>query len=312
LNRLAGKALITGSSGFIGLHLATELKKFGWEIHGVSRTKNSSSEDILSSCHTIDIREYQLLYSVLEKVSPDVVFHLAGEFTGDFESMYETNVIGTQNLLEAILRKKKDVRILINGSAAEYGATLSEGKPILENEAIHPKSLYGLTKAAQGTLARFYAKKHDLKVICVRTFNLVGPGEQERLVCSSIAHQVVRVENGRANKIVVQSLLSARDFMDVRDAVRAYIQLIQKGELGKIYNVCSGKLVKIQTVLETLLGMAKVQPILAQDPNCENDMSQICGDAGALFKATGWNPAIPIEQSLNDLLEWVRKEYSTT
>jgi GDP-4-dehydro-6-deoxy-D-mannose reductase len=181
-------------------------------------------------------------------------------------------------------------------------------RPITEKSDLKPQTHYALSKAAQELVALRYYHVMGLKVTCVRTFNLLGPGLSPVMACSAFAQQIAMAErSGKPSTISTGNLDAKRDFVDVRDAVRAYELIAKKGKPGEVYNVCSGRAVAVGECLSILLKQAKVPVEAALDPAKEqkNDIPVQIGSAGKLYKATGWAPRVALKKSLVDLLtDW--------
>ena len=301
------RALVTGARGFVGAHLARHLQQMGAKVHGLDLPGVQPVPDWDGSWHACDMRNPQDVMAVLRRVQPDWVFHLAALIkSSSFSDLMAVNVIGTQHLLEAVLHTRPRARVVVTGSAAEYGLCYPEEMPLDEQAALRPLSPYGISKVAQSCLAASYAYRFDLAVVRTRTFNLTGPGEPETLVVGAFARQIALVELGQQQpKLQVGNLASARDFVDVRDAVRAYVQLAEHGEPGAVYNICSGQTVTIHKILEMLLSLAESQVPFeeAKSRLTSWDVPVLYGNNAALQAVAGWRPEIALSQSLKDTLE---------
>lgn len=293
------RALITGISGFVGNHLREELVRAGWQVYGFDI--RAAGENVFGG----DLSDRALLSQVMLDCQPDAVFHLAGIIkSDDAEMYYKSNLFGTLSLLEAILQSELSPKVIVASSSAVYGRT-SGTKPITERSPLRPVTDYAVSKAAQETAALRYHYAFGLPVIIARMFNLLGPGQSPDLACSAFARQIALAEISDQNEIVTGSLDAKRDFVDVRDAVRAFALLAQKGEAGQIYNVCSGRAVAIKKCLREMMSQsrkqlsARIEAARVQ----KNDVPVQVGSFQKLKKATGWNPRISLKQSLSDLLD---------
>ena len=199
-------------------------------------------------------------------------------------------------------------RVLLIGSAEEYGHITPELLPVRETTALHPVSPYGASKAAAEMLASHAFHGRGLPVVCVRAFNHLGPGQSDALVASSIAKQVAQAERAGGGVIRTGDLSPRRDFTDVRDVVRAYRLLVERGAPGEAYNVCSGADVAIQEVADHLAAAASVDIRFELDPERLRpvDVPVVRGDNTKLRAATGWSPEIPLEKTLAEILDWWR------
>ncbi len=300
---MARRSLVTGASGFIGRHVAAHLAEHGHEIHGFGRKR---PEDWNGSWHAGDLTDAARVREVVADARPDLVFHLAGLMRGDLANLLAVNVIGTQHLLAAVSAERSDARVLVAGSAAEYGFVNEHELPVSEEQPLRPLSPYGVSKVAQSVLAAQAALRQELDVVRTRSFNLTGPGEPETLVCAAFARQLVDIERGvRAPIVRVGNLESQRDFVDVRDAVRAYALVADRGQSGALYNVASGRAVAIRDVLAQLCALAGVDARIEQHQALRSagDVPVQRGDATRLRTQLGWSAEVELATSLSDLLE---------
>ncbi len=300
------RALVTGAAGFIGYHLVHHLHGEGIVVHGLDRPGVPMPADQHIDWHTCDVTNAAQVEVVVSQIQPDYVFHLAALLKSEScADLLAVNVVGTQNVLDALVATRPEARVLVTGSSAEYGLVQPDELPIREENSLRPLSPYGVSKVAQSLLAAQYTYRHDLAVIRTRTFNLTGPGEPDTLVCSAFAKQIAEIERGlRPPVLKVGNLESTRDFLDVRDAVRAYWLSCSQGTPGEVYNVCSGQSVKIEKILQILTGYSTSRIQIEIDANLfsSQDISVSLGSAEKLCQATGWNPLIPLEESLRELL----------
>lgn len=300
------RALITGAAGFVGRHLGRYLGEQGIDVHGLDLPGVSRPLDSSVAWHSCDITQAAQVADVVDRVRPEYVFHLAALIKSrSVTDLLTVNVGGTQNVLDALLAIRPDARVLVAGSSAEYGLVQGNELLIQEDSTLCPLNLYGISKIAQGLLATRYFYCYGLSVVRTRTFNLVGPGEPDSLVCSAFARQIIEIQGGlRAPVLEVGNLESVRDFLDVRDAVRAYFEVAQNGRSGEVYNVCSGVGIHIQDVLDLLFSLSAVRAEIKP----KGEFSTVCdvprqvGDHNRLSAVTGWRPSISLSQSLMDLL----------
>jgi GDP-4-dehydro-6-deoxy-D-mannose reductase len=298
------RALITGISGFVGNHLASHLIRKGWAVAGYDQRPPRVACDIYLG----DIFDREAIQNAMEQFIPDTVFHLAGMLKSEqHEELYTVHVLGTISLLEVIVTLGLSPKVIIASSSAVYGPG-RRGKSFGERSGLNPQTHYALSKTAQEMAAFRYHHVHGLPVVCVRTFNLLGPGLSPQMACSSFARQIALAETKIGPGIITTGKLNAkRDFVDVRDAVRAYEQIAKKGTPGEVYNVCSGRAVAVSECLAILLEQARVQVESVLDPSKVqgNDVSIQIGSAEKLNKATGWTPRVPLRKSLIDMLnDW--------
>ena len=312
------RILITGVAGFVGPHLVDYLTTVvpGAKIWGLVWTADGGKAPESVTTVRGDLTEISSLTEALEESRPDVVFHLAAASSvasswarpGRF---LEINAVGTVNLLEAVRTLGLSPRIVVSSSAEIYGPVPPDEQPIQESCPLRPVSPYAASKAAQDLLTAQYFLGFGLPTIRLRLFHHTGPRRPPQFVASSFAHQIVRIERGLdAPSLAVGNLEAVRDFSDVRDIARAYWMAANKGRPGEAYNVCSGHGVRIREVLDLLLGKARIAVETEVDPSRLRaaDIPRLVGDHSRFTEATGWRPEIPLEQTLDDLLEWWRGE----
>jgi len=313
-------ALITGITGFVGSHMAELLLSFGFEVHGLwrwrSRTENV--DHIKPKIHLIegDLLDAHSLQQVMMDVRPTHIFHLAAQsfvpasWTSPAVTL-EINVVGSCNLFEAIRNVKIDPLIQIACSSEEYGLVKADEIPIKETNPLRPLSPYGVSKIAMDYLGYQYFKSYGMKIVRTRGFNHTGPRRGEVFAESSFAKQIAEIEKGRREpEILVGNLEAERDYTDVRDMVRGYLLALEKGEPGEVYNICSGKAVKIKKVLDTLITFSKVKVEIKKDASRmrPSDVPILLGDNSKFVKKTGWRPKISFEKTMKDLLTYWREK----
>jgi GDP-4-dehydro-6-deoxy-D-mannose reductase len=299
------RILITGISGFVGSCLAEYALAKNLHVSGFDMRPGASAE-----YYQGDITDRSAVGHVLRKTKPDVIFHLAGMIKSpEPDELYKANLLGTVALFDAIMESELHPIVVVASSSAVYGHKSGE-KPISERADIHPLTHYAVSKVAQEMAALRYFNSYQLPVMIMRMFNLLGPGQPADLAFSSFARQIAMAETGSDTEISTGNLDAQRDFVDVRDAVRAFVLTAEKGVPGQIYNVCSGRAVKIQTCLDEMISMSsqqiKVNVHAGRIQN--NDVPIQIGNAEKIKQATGWSPQIPLKQSLSDLLnDWRQK-----
>ncbi len=315
------KVLITGITGFAGSHLVDYcLTKKNVEVCGIQRWR-SRTENIehclLNFCmYECDVRDASSVRDVIEQVKPDWIFHLAAQsfvptsWRAPTESL-TTNVLGQLNVFEAVKKTGLRPRIQIAGSSEEYGTVLPEELPIKETNSLRPLSPYAVSKVTQDLLAYQYFMSFKMDVVRTRGFNHTGPRRPPVFVCSDFAKQLVDVEKGRRDPVIRAGNMDAvRDFTDVRDIVRGYWLALEKGKAGEVYNISSGVGRKISDVLEMLMELSGVRVKVEQDEARmrPSDVPILVGDNSKFRKETGWEPLIPFEQTLTDLLNFWREK----
>ncbi len=305
------RVLITGATGFVGNYLVAHLAEAypDWLVTGT--TWHAAPSD--SRFVVCDLRDTPAVSSLIERTKPEMVIHLAGQSNvpaslHDPETTLATNILGTLHLLDACRMHAPQARLLIVSSSEVYGPTPPEAQPLREDRSLRPMNPYAVSKAAQEMLALQYAHSYDLDVVVARPFNHIGPGQTDRFVASDFARQIVAVERGERQVIAVGNLDAARDFTDVRDVVRAYVLLLACGERGGIYNIGYGTAVTVGDLLDTLCRLARVAITIERDPDRmrPSDAPIMVADTSLLRQATGWQPEIALEQSLDEILAWWR------
>ncbi len=307
------RILITGITGFTGVHLAHHLLLKGAEVFGFSRTVTELPPVLAErvDLYSGDICHQATLEKVLVETQPDIIYHLAGLLkAAKVEDFYQINVLGTVALFEAIIAVGLTPKVLVSSSSAVYGKGVGS-RPITEQFQLRPITHYGISKVAQEAVARRYYLTHRLPVVTTRAFNLLGPGQPLTLACSAFARQIALAEqSGAGGEIVTGNLSARRDFTDVRDVVQAYELIAQQGKAGDVYNVCSQQAISTQTCLEMLISLASVPLKVTLDPaqTQTNDVPLQIGSVAKLFQRAGWRAKITLQQSLADLLDdWRQK-----
>jgi GDP-4-dehydro-6-deoxy-D-mannose reductase len=314
------RVLITGITGFVGSHMAEYALFKGAQVFGSNRwrSKTENIEHLRSKVTFIesDLRDVSSVRALLEISVPDYVVHLAAQsFVGvSWHAPAETlttNIISQVNLLEALRGLKMSPRFLAAGSSEEYGLVLDDELPIRETNPLRPLSPYAVSKVTQDMMAYQYFKSYGLPIIRTRAFNHEGPRRGDVFVTSNFARQVAEIEAGLREPVVyVGDLTPRRDYSDVRDIVRGYWLLLERGEPGEVYNLCSGRTWSIQAVLDFVLSLSTVKGITVKTDPARlrpSDVMVLEGDPGKVHKATGWKVEIPFEQTLTELLDYWRQ-----
>jgi len=313
------KALITGISGFVGSHLAEYLlDQTDWQVAGTvfGLYDNITHLRDRLELYPAELSRLEVATFVLEQARPDAIFHLAAQplvsvSWHDPWGTLETNIRVQLNILEGVVRVRPDCRVLVVGSGEEYGPISPDDLPVDEDTPLRPTNAYALSKVTQDLMGLQYYLAHQLHVVRVRPFNHIGPRQRTGFVAPDLASQIAAAEAGlRPPVIEVGNLAARRDFSDVRDVVRAYVMALTHGEAGQVYNVGSGCSHSIQEMLDLLLAMSRVPIQVRQDPERmrPSDVPDIVCDAGRLRQHTGWQPTIPFEQSLHDILNYWREQ----
>jgi GDP-4-dehydro-6-deoxy-D-mannose reductase len=293
--------LVTGAGGFAGSHLMDLLAGTG-HLVGWQRSD-------------VDLLDRAAVSRAVANLKPATVFHCAGSahvghsWSNTQESL-ATNVLGTHHLLDALRKARVSARVLLPGSSYVYRQ--SEGA-LTEDDPTGPANPYALGKLAQEMLGKRSIVEDGQQVFLTRSFNHIGPRQNPGFAASAFARQIALIEKG-ANPPVIEvgNLEAVRDLTDVRDTVRAYRDIVQRGRPGVVYNVCSGSAYKIQEVLDRLVSLSSVPVQVRVDPTRyrPNDTPTLVGNPGRLKKDTGWTPSIPLTRTLSDLLDYWRTEGS--
>ena len=308
--------LVTGGAGFVGPYLIAALEKRGSRVvalgHPPERLSGCEWPPAVSpEWRALDLVDRTAVDHLIAEVRPAAIYHLAAlsSVAASFEDpvpTYQTNVMGTLHLLDAVRRHAPGCRVLLVSSAEVYGGVSS---PLTEQSPFYPANPYAASKVASEMIGVEHFRAHGMPIIRARAFNHTGPGQTPRFVVSSFAKQIAQIEAARQAPVLgVGNLSARRDFLDVRDVVEAYVALVEKGEPGAAYNVASGKAIAMQSLLDGLLAHAKVGIEVEIDPALLRpvDVPELVGSHDALTAATGWAPRIGIEQTLEDVLDYWR------
>jgi len=312
--------LITGITGFAGSHLAEYcLARGDVEVFGTARWRSrmDNVQHFLDQITLIDcdLKDSVAVRHCLTEVRPDYIFHLAAQsfvptsWKAPVETM-TTNVVGQINIFEGMRELKLDSRVQLACSSEEYGMVYEDEIPIKETNPLRPLSPYGVSKVAQDLLGYQYYESYGLFTVRTRGFNHTGPRRGDVFVSSNFSRQIALIEKGKQEPVVkVGNLDARRDFTDVRDMIRGYWIALEKGEPGDVYNIGSGTDVTIRTMLDMLLEVSSIDIEVRQDPDRmrPSDVEVLRADNSKFCNLTGWKPEIPLEKTLEDLLNYWRE-----
>ncbi len=309
------KTLIIGAGGFVGGYLIDAIKELLYTDICVTKLEHHNLNRNDVSVVNLNILDYEQVKNVLLEYQPYYIFYLVAKSSvsrswSDSVSTVQTNINGSLNLMNAIRECELDAKVLIIGSAEEYGLIEYDEVPIVEDTLLRPGNIYAATKACQNMLGTIYSKTYGIKTIMVRAFNHIGPKQADTFVVSDFCKQAILIEKNLQEPVIrVGNLQAIRDFTDVRDVVEAYVRLIQFGEVGKTYNVGSGNAVKISDVLDLILKNTDKKINVEIDKNKLRpiDIPVIQADISKINGATGWKPQIPLEQTIVDMLNYYRE-----
>jgi len=308
------RILVTGADGFVGHYMVALLKKKGVEVIGTALNEKAAS-DLNIPVRPLNITRAEEVASLIKHLEPTHIIHLAAASSvkqsfSDPDKVDDVNVRGTENILASAAMLSKPPVTLLIGSSDEYG--INDGNPLREEllGALNPISPYARSKKAveemvesNDTYMRF--------VVRTRSFPHIGPGQRGQFFVPEVATQIVRIERGQQRPVIgIGNLSAIRDFTDVRDVVRAYLLLLEKGTVGEVYNVCSGVSLSIEELLQKMIALSKFPVKFEHDPEKERpiDIPSLRGDCSKLKEATGWQPEIPLETTLKDILEYYRNQ----
>ncbi len=317
------RLLVTGASGFVGGHLLEFVRTAhpSVEVFALVRPHGGAHGETPAGVAVAEVNldDAASVADVVSSARPDAVVHLAGQSSVheswiDPGGTLRTNVLGIVNLMDGLRAAGRPARVLVVGSADEYGVVDPASLPVREDHPRRPVSPYAVSKVAQGLLALEYASPGGLEVIRTRTFPHTGPRRGEVFAESSFARQIAEIEAGRRPPVLhVGNLEAVRDYTDVRDVVRAYWALLEDGRPGEVYNVCSGTGTRIGHILAELRRAAAVEMEVREDPARlrPQDLAVLVGDPARLREATGWTPGFPLARTLRDLLAYWRERVSS-
>jgi GDP-4-dehydro-6-deoxy-D-mannose reductase len=289
------RAFVTGGSGFVA----------GW----LRRHLEASGDEVVSVDETVDIADSEGMRKVVVEAAPDAIYHLAaiahvGRSWEEPREVFRVNAVGTLELLQAALACRRPPTVLLIGSAEVYGTVSPEQLPLTEEAPLRPVSPYAASKVAAEFLGLQAFLGYGLPVVRVRAFNHIGPGQHPSFVVPAFAQRILDALNRSERTLPVGNLTARRDFTDVRDVVRAYRLLVERGVPGEAYNVCSGSHVSIEEVARRLLTLAGAELDLTVDPELVRpvEIPVLSGSPAKMAAATGWQPSVSLDQTLRDVL----------
>lgn len=312
------KFLITGISGFVGQHFLyyLEINRINAHVLGLDLYENKSARDytyVKQSFEEINLLGGDKVERLLFEFQPDYVLHLASYSSVAFSwkepvLSFQNNMNIFLNLVETIRRLGLRTRILSVGSSESYGNINQEHLPLVEDTPLNPVSPYAVARVSQELLSKVYADAYGIDLTITRSFNHIGPGQKDIFVVSSFAKQIAEIKKLGLEQGVISTgdLQIVRDFLDVRDVVRAYYLLLTQGKKGWVYNVCSGKGHALQEVVDELASIAGVEISTKLNPAFVRpaDNRMIIGSNKRICDDLGWQPDISFQQSLKDILKY--------
>jgi len=309
------RILITGGTGFVGKHLIQFLKPQSSSI-AVLASGGSSSPEPDVDYHEVDIRDRDAVRSVVGKVEPNKIYHLAGVSALDVswsnpQLTYEVNVFGANNLFNAAMELPSPPRILNISTSQVYAPS---SRPLNEDSSIRPDNPYAASKAMAELLTVGYRRHNTGGIVTARAFNHTGPGQPPSFVLPSIAKQFAEIEAGmKPPKLIVGNIEVKRDFTDIRDVVRAYRALLDRGKPGEIYNVCSGSATSLADIIQMFQSISTTKVTIAVEEARvrRDDVPHICGDRKKIQELTGWCPRISLHEMVASLIDYWRSRVAS-
>lgn len=308
------KYLITGVGGFVGRYFWEYLLDHEQDfcVMGLDMMPEAPWEHAAFAYRKLNLMDAETVSQVVEEFQPDYIAHLAsissvGQSWKAPADCFRNNTSIFLNLAEAIRAKCPAARMLSIGSSEEYGNYPVDAMPLREDYELKPCNPYAVARVAQEMLSRLYAESYGLNIMMTRSFNHIGPRQRDVFVIPSFVKQLVEIKkNGGKGAMRVGNLDIVRDFLDVRDVVDAYWRILTRGKPGEVYNVCSGKGMKLRDIITTTASLLGIEPTVEVDPSLVRpaDNAVIIGDSGKLRKELGWMPEISFEQTLGDMIRY--------
>ena len=299
------RAFVTGGTGFVG----------GWLLAHLA----AAGDEVVAVGEEIDIADAEAVRQAVSAARPDAIYHLAarahvGDSWDNSVATVEVNTMGTLHVLEAARTLATPPRVLLVSSAEVYGVVGPDDLPVTEDRLLRPVTPYAASKAAAEDLGLQAWLGYGVPVVRARAFNHAGPGQAPTFLVSALCRRVVEAERAGASEIAVGNLDPERDFTDVRDVVRAYRLLVENGDAGEAYNVCSGTSVAVRDIVERIVEISGAGLRLREDPDLLRpvEVPVLRGSNERLRSATGWSPSISLDDTLRDSLEWWRSHVVTT
>lgn len=307
------KILITGVTGFVGSHMLRYLNNKNAIVLGIDKNRSSRIETreqtLIYEFRSLDLLDFARLKDNIRSFIPDVIMHFASLSNvaeswekPDFAFTNNTNIF--LNLVEAVRQLELDCKILSVGSSEEYGKVDKKKLPLTEESPLNPISPYAVARTSQEMLSKVYAEGYGMKIYLTRSFNHIGPGQSSRFFIPSMVEQVLEANNNE--NIQTGDLSIVRDFIDVRDVIRAYWMILEKGTPGTVYNICSGEGRVLRDIVLKIIEMSGKQINVVKDPDRIRpaDNPAIIGSYDKIFNELGWEPQIHFDQSLKDVVSY--------
>lgn len=314
------KILVTGFSGFVSTHFLEYIDTLGVEIQiiGISRNLqiNTQFKNLNFKIFVGDLKNASFVKDVISTTQPDYVLHLASDSSVAYSwenplESFQNNTNIFLNLVESVRLSRVKCRILSIGSSEQYGIVNASNLPLTEESPLNPINPYAIARVSQEMLSKIYAKSYGLDIVMTRSFNHIGPNQSDRFVVSSFVKQILlKKYKNTENEFFVGEVSIIRDFLDVRDVVNAYWQLLNNGQTGEVYNICSGIGISLNDIIDKILKIAQVNfnYHVSKSLVRPSDNPVIIGSNQKIYSEIGWKPIIPIDQSLQDIIvDWEKK-----
>ena len=312
------KLLITGTAGFVAGYFIEFLKEneIEYDILGLDIVDKLSCDYPSYKYKRINLQDKELIKEVIENFKPDYILHLASisSVSESWSYPVESFVNNTNiflNIIESIRELQLSTRILSVGSSEEYGNYPSDKMPLKEDYELKPCNPYSVARVSQEILSKLYADNYGLNIIMTRSFNHIGPRQNDKFVIPSFVKQLLNAKNTETQRIDVGNIEIVRDFLDVRDVVEAYHKILIEGKIGEIYNVCSGNGIKLKEIINIVAEQLSITPEIYVDKNRlrPTDNLIIVGDNTKLKSELNWQPKHSLVQTLKDMITYQEKFY---
>lgn len=320
------KILITGFSGFVAAHFVEFLynQGFNYEIYGIDIHESQFDYNMFDgklkiNFEAVDMTQIQKVQNIIEKIQPDYILHLAAFSSVAYSWKYPLDSFMNNsniflNLINAVHNICPQCRVLSVGSSEEYGNVVHEDLPIRENQPVAPVSPYGVARVSQELLSKVFVKAYDMKIIMTRSFNHIGPRQDERFAIPSFIKQILAIkhDNKKEGEIETGDLSIIRDFVDVRDVVRAYYLLLTKGVQGEIYNIASGKGITLAEAVDIIADEVGVRVTTRTNPRFmrPSDNMEVVGSSYKIESELGWERTYTFKETIHDMIEYLDRGLS--
>lgn len=302
------KYLVTGVNGFVGKYFVDYVFSVQADVDCLGFGLEEKTELKNIQYRSVNLCDKEKVFVEIKKYKPDYIVHLAAESSvakswEDPAGCFLNNNSAFLYLADAIRQNNLATRILSVGSSEEYGFY---DEPMRENFVLHPKSPYSVARLSQEYLSKLYVDRFGLDIVMTRSFNHIGPGQSTQFVIPSFINQLVNIANGKVeNKMMVGNIDVARDFTDVRDVVDAYYKILTKAPNRQVYNVCSGKAVKLRDIINNTSKQLGIKPNIIVDPARvrTNDVKMVVGDNTKIKTELGWKPKYTLQQTIADIIQ---------